>query len=90
MQHEFDGSTYDSGLDQQRLSKQFETVKNIMLDGAWHTYSEIRDLTGFPTQSISARVRDLRKPRFGNYRVERERVEGGLYQYRIVGQWSQT
>ena len=30
---------------------------------------------------MSARLRDLRKPRFGSYPVPRRRVEGDLYEY---------
>jgi hypothetical protein len=33
---------------------------------------------------LSARVRDLRKARFGGYEVERKRIAGGLWAYRIV------
>jgi len=40
-----------------------------------------------PEASVSARLRDLRKAKFGGYRVERQRVrEGrGLYHYRLTG-----
>jgi hypothetical protein len=85
MNHVFDGDTFDPKVDQVRLSRQFEVVRDIMLDGEWYTFDQLRELTGYPTQSISARIRDLRKYRFGGFIIEREHIVGGLYRYRIRG-----
>lgn len=58
-----------------------------MKDGSWHTLPEIAAGTGDPEASISARLRDLRKPRFGSYVVDRRRRSQGLFEYRLrVGQ----
>lgn len=80
----FDGNTYDRRLDQKRLSTQFLTVRDLMLDGQWRTLQEISNVTGYPITSISARLRDLRKTRFGLYSVERGRLgDAGTYIYRV-------
>lgn len=55
-----------------------------MLDGQWRTLAGIQEIVGGTESSISARLRDLRKQKFGGYQVDRERVHGGLYQYRVT------
>ena len=56
------------GLDVQRRGRKF-----------W-----LSPMVGGSEAGISARLRDLRKPRFGGYTVERRRVDGGLFEYRIL------
>lgn len=90
---DFDGATYEPPLDRQRLGTLFERVRTLMLDGAWRTLSDIQYQCGGSEASVSARLRDLRKEKFGAYNVERRRVAGGLFAYRIQqGQmtWSYT
>lgn len=83
--HQFDGATFDSDLDGGRLSRQIVRVRNLMLDQKWRTLAEIEAMTGFPQASISARLRDLRKERFGMFIVERRRrKEGGTWEYRVL------
>ncbi len=83
---DFDGSTYDAQLDKPRLTGQLEAVLGLMLaDGAWRTLKEISAELGYPEASISARLRDLRKDKFGNYRVDRKRMfTSGLFAYRVL------
>lgn len=82
-----DGSTYDHNRDGVRLHAQHHRVAVFMKDGLWHTLAEIAQATGDPEASISARLRDLRKPHFGAYIIQREYVERGLFRYRmLVGQ----
>jgi uncharacterized membrane protein len=52
--------------------------------GDWWTLAELARATGYPEASISARLRDLRKPKFGGYTVERQYVERGLFRYRVT------
>lgn len=83
----FDGSTYDPEADKERLTRQIERVHALMIDGKWRTLEEIAQATGAPTHSVSARLRDLRKPRFGGYTVNRRHrgaAENGLYEYQVV------
>lgn len=75
--------------DAERLSGQLGAVREIMADGKWRTFKQI----GYgiyakygliaSEASISARLRDLRKPKFGQHVVERQRVGKGLFKYRV-------
>lgn len=83
----FDGETYDPELDQNRLAKQLGRVYDVMRRGAWLTLDEISQMTDDPPASISARLRDLRKRRFGAYVIERRRrgdPADGLFEYRLL------
>tara|TARA_R100001594_G_scaffold150445_1_gene211669 strand:+ start:756 stop:1046 length:291 start_codon:yes stop_codon:yes gene_type:complete len=80
----FDGLTYDTEKDEVRLTTLFDKVLELMLDGHWRTLNEIAFQVGGQVQSVSARLRDARKPKFGGYQVERKRVGGGLWIYRIL------
>lgn len=86
----FDGDTFISTLDGDRLAAQLNRVRQVMLTrGGWFTLAELAALTGAPESSVSARLRDLRKPRFGSWTVERRRRGGvsqakrGLFEYRV-------
>ena len=82
---DFDGETYERDKDQVRLSRQGQVVYNVMRDGKWRTLSYLNRLTGEPEASISARLRDLRKEKFGGFDVQRRRInDGGLYEYRVL------
>lgn len=86
----FGGKTFVEEKDGQRLSTQLNATFAIMSDGNWRTLPEIaallKDQTGkeATTQSISARLRDFRKEKFGGHTVERRRISGGLFEYRLV------
>lgn len=80
----FDGSTYDDARDRRRLARQLTAVRRFMSDGEWHHLSEVAHITGNPEASVSARLRDLRKPRFGGFTIEREYRGDGLYAYRMA------
>ena len=69
-----------------RLSTQLQRVFAAMSDGQWHTLDELVSKAGGTTASISARLRDFRKPKFGSHTVERQRKgdpKVGVYQYRL-------
>ena len=84
----FDGDTYEAGSDKARLTVQLAAVKAIMLDGRWHRLAEILAHIGHGSEAgVSARIRDLRKTKFGGHTVERRRVKPivrGLHEYRLV------
>lgn len=82
----FDGYTFDIRRDGWRLTRQLTRVRAVMSDNNWHTLDEIHRLTGGKdsTAAISARLRDLRKERFGGYTVEREYVANGVWKYRVL------
>ena len=75
--------TYTEERDGARIAKQREAVLNLMRDGQWRTLAEISAATGAPEASASARLRDLRKERFGSHTVDRTHVSRGLWRYRI-------
>lgn len=79
----FDGETYEPEEDHARLTGQLARVLDLMKDGRWRTLAEIAKAVDGSEAGVSARLRDLRKPRFGGYVVERERGEGGLHRYRL-------
>ncbi len=80
----FDGVTYEPALDRERLSSQLERVQDLMRDGMWRTLAEISTSCGGTEASVSARLRDLRKDRFGGHTVNRRRLVGGLFDYQLV------
>jgi len=80
----FDGETYEPDQDHTRLKGQLWNVFQLMSDGQWRTLSEIAESAGGSEASVSARLRDLRKDKYGAREVERKRVNGGLYTYRLV------
>lgn len=80
-----DGDTYQPARDYERLNTQAAVVWRTMRGGGWFTLAELAAATDFPEASISARLRDFRKDRFGSHVVERERDESrpGLFWYRL-------
>ena len=78
-----DGVTYEPAFDFSRLNRQAKLVALVMVDREWHTLRELSEQTGQPEASISARLRDLRKARFGSHTIERRRVSRGLFSYRL-------
>lgn len=82
VQMRFDAPAEDHG----RLRGQMLRVYKAMSDGQWHTLDEICVATGERRDaSVSARLRDLRKDRFGGFTVERRRRSSGTYEYRMGG-----
>ncbi len=77
------GDTYDVAVDYARLNAQARRVYDVMADHRWRTLAEVAAVTGDPEASISARLRDFRKPEFGGMTVDRRRRDGrGTYEYR--------
>ena len=63
---------------------QIQRVYECMSDGFWYTLDEIADVTDAPVTSISAQLRNLRKPRYGRHTVERRVRWGTQSEYRLV------
>jgi hypothetical protein len=80
----FDGATFDTEKDADRLGAQCQRVLDVMRDGRWRTLRQLSDESDAPEASVSARLRDLRKPRFGGHQVERRRVnDAGTWEYKV-------
>ena len=83
----FDGSTFNPYWDGERLGSQMERVSAFMMDGQWHDLHSVVNACGGTTASVSARIRDLRKAKFGRYTVESMRTgdpKSGVWQYRVL------
>jgi hypothetical protein len=82
-----DGATFSPVHDGKRLSRQLDRVAAIMSDGVWRTLRGIAVQAGGSEASVSARLRDLRKARFGGHVVERRRrgePSSGVWEYRLL------
>lgn len=78
-----DGETFSIPRDRVRLNAQAQDVFDHMEGGHWVTLQGLSWMTGHPEASISARLRDLRKPKFGGYKIEKRNLGGGTWQYRL-------
>lgn len=82
----FSGATYVPSQDQGRLQTQLGKIYFCMHDHKWRTLSEISQMTGAPESSVSAQLRNLKKPAHGGYILnKRSRGERshGLFEYQI-------
>lgn len=79
----FDGKTYNPVLDHTRLTNQLARVHSVLSDGKWITLSQLSIKADCPEASASSRLRDLRKDKFGGHTVDRKRLSGGLFEYRL-------
>lgn len=80
----FGGETYEPARDGERLAAQLGRVRTALSDHDWHTLWDLETRTGDPQASISARIRDLRKEKFGGHQVDRRYEDAGLWAYRWV------
>lgn len=83
----FDGATYSHELDGARLKSQLIRVKDLMRDGTWRSLGTIVVRVGGTSEAgVSARLRDLRKPKFGGYLIEKKRLidAAGTWMYRML------
>ena len=83
---EFDGESYETERDFDRLHSQYQRVWNVMKDSKWRTLYQIHvAINGLGTEAaISARLRDFRKEKFGNHTVNRRYLHDGLFEIVIV------
>lgn len=79
----FDGATFDQERDGARLASQHNRILALMRDGVWRSLAEIAQRTGDPEASVSARLRDLRKDKWGAHGVDRQYVARGQWTYRV-------
>lgn len=83
----FSGAVYNSALDERRLKTQIDRILELMVRGQWLTLSEIARITGDPESSISAQLRNLRKPEHGAHTIiKRHRGDPGrgLWEYCLI------
>lgn len=80
----FDGETYAPKRDHARLKSQLQRVFELMKDGNWRTLAQISEVVGGSEASVSSRLRDTRKIKYGAHHVSRRHVGSGLYRYKLV------
>ena len=82
----FDGPQLADDTDEQdaRLKRQIVRVYEVMRDGKARTLDELAVEADAPAASVSARIRDLRKPRFGGFAVWTKDRGHGQFTYRLV------
>ena len=83
---EFDGAVYNSTRDRERLTGQLHSIFMLMSDGNYRTVNEIHEQLGYPHASISAQLRNLKKPKFGGHGLEKKRVfeDSALWTFKII------
>lgn len=86
IERRFDGETYDPVRDGARLTSQLDRVYHFMKDGKWRTLRTISEAANGTEASVSARLRDLRKSKFGRHVVLRRHIVNGLWQYKLEKQ----
>jgi len=80
-----DGETFDGSRDRIRLDTAMGRIFNFMQDAKWHTLAELAEVGVCSESCASARIRDLRKPKFGGFHVSRSHCGNGLWKYRLAG-----
>lgn len=85
------GPAFDESRDGERVARQMDRVRDLMIDGVWRTLPEISAALArrhpgsrFPEGSVSAQLRHLKKEKFGGYRLEKEHIGDGLYRYQLL------
>lgn len=78
----FQGSTYQAAVDFARLSSNLQRVYWKLLDGDWHSASELRQVGG---AEATRRARDLRGAVWGPLKIERRPADqaAGKWEYRL-------
>ena len=82
----FDGATFKAARDADRLVCQLAAVQSLMVVGQWRTLTDIAMQCDYPVASIpgiSARLRDLRKTKFGAHNITRRYLHDGIWEYRM-------
>ena len=78
------GRTVDVLEDGERISGQRQRVRDFMLSRTRYcSLKSIAKAVGDPPASVSARLRDLRKPEFGGYVVHTRRRSRGVWESRV-------
>ncbi len=74
------GPTYNQQLDQKRIMSQMNRVRRELekaaARGEWLTVQQLSARTAAPECSVSAQIRHLRKPQYGNYTITYRRRKG--------------
>ena len=72
--------------DMQRLGTQRADVWRLLKLGRWWTLADLAAHSGHPEASVSARIRDFRRPKYGSHSIQRRRAPGtdATWEYRLA------
>ena len=73
--------------DAPRLGPQLTALRDHLINhpDSWFTLGELETVLRYPQPCTSARLRDLRKKKYGSHEIGRRRVDGGgLWEYTLV------
>lgn len=79
-----DRAAYDPEADKDRRRKQLGRVYSVLRDGLWHGLPELTERAGGLATSVSARIRDLRKPKFGGREIQARCFGRNVWKYRMA------
>ena len=68
----------------ERMDSRNKAIFKVMKNEKWFTLKEINELTGYPSATASAGIRDFRKSQFGSNIVEKNYLGKGIYQYKLI------
>ncbi len=83
----FDGVTIDPELDDGRLTTKVGKTYQAMRGGGGWKLSELAERIESTEAGASARIRDLRKPRWGGHVIEATRLPSNLWLYRMTSDY---
>lgn len=77
-----DGPFLKDPEDHVRLGRQLLRVLGVLQSGEWLTLRQLSQLAEAPEASCSARLRDLRKEKFGAHEIDHKRI-ANTWHYRL-------
>lgn len=80
-----DGASFDRTRDLTRLDNAMGRIFTHMQSGKWYTLAELAEVGECSEACASARCRDLRKKKFGQYQINKSHCGKGLWKYRFAG-----
>ena len=85
----FDGTTYEPKQDDHRLIPLIKELFIVMSDSKFRTLPELEKILKhrYMITSISSKLRDLRKEKFGGHIVNRQNRgdrKNGFYEYQLI------
>lgn len=81
-----DGETFNRERDRDRLDTAASRIFARMQDRKWYTIQKLAKVGRCSENTATARVRDLRKPQFGGWIVDRRHEGEGKWVYRWTGE----
>lgn len=59
-------------------------VLDLLCDGNWHSTSSLSQQLKTSIGNVTSRIRDLRLPEYGHYRIKTRRIKGNRYEYQLL------